>query len=289
MSTGGEHKRPIIIKKVHGEHDEAHGGQWKVAYADFVTAMMAFFLVMWLLSVTTENQRAGVAKYFNTSSILDMRTGDGMLDGGKSVLEGADTKVEKLVMSREDGGLPTKAHTQGSADPPKQHDQVERQRLEAVKAELERMVASGELQSVADSVTMEVIPDGLRIQVFDRDNEAMFVTGSAEPTPRLVRVLSVVGQVLSTIANPVVLTGHTDDDKLQRGAYSNWELSADRANAARRLLETSGVNPDRILKVEGRAATAPLLPEAPGDPRNRRIAVTILRSDAAARLGAASR
>ena len=248
--------------------------------------MMAFFLVMWLLSVTTENQRAGVAKYFNTSSILDMRTGDGMLDGGKSVLEGADTKVEKLVMSREDGGLPTKAQSQGAADLPKQRDPVERQRLEAIKAQFERMIASGELASVADSVSMEIIPDGLRIQVFDRDNEAMFVTASAEPTPRLVRVLGVVGQVLSTIPNPVVLTGHTDDDRLQRGTYSNWELSADRANAARRLLEASGVGAERMLKVEGRAATAPLLPEAPSDPRNRRIAVTILRGDAAARLGA---
>ncbi len=289
MSAGGDHKRPIIIKRVSGDHDEAHGGQWKVAYADFVTAMMAFFLVMWLLSVTTENQRAGVAKYFNTSSILDMRTGDGMLDGGKSVLEGADTKVEKLVMSREDGGLPSRTQTQGSADPVKQHDQVERQRLEAVKAQLERMVNAGELASVADTVSMEIIPDGLRIQVFDRDNEAMFVTGSAEPTSRLVRVLGVVGQVLGTITNPVVLTGYTDDDKLQRGNYSNWELSADRANAARRLLETSGVGAERMLKVEGRAATAPLLPEAPDDPRNRRIAVTILRSDAAARLSATAR
>jgi chemotaxis protein MotB len=287
MSGENDTTRPIVIKRA-AEEQEEHSGQWKVAYADFVTAMMAFFLIMWLLSTTTESQRKGIAKFFNTASILDMSSGDGPLTGGKSVLNGADLKTEKIVDSSEDGGISGQqenAPVENDADPESMFkDSQERQRFEAVKAEIEHMMTQGELKSVAGNLSVEMTSDGLRLQIFDHDDQGMFELGSAVPTPRLKRILAVVGQVLATVQNSIIITGHTDAKTLSHGTYSNWELSADRANAARRELESKGVNADRMLKIEGRSATDLLVPQAPNDPRNRRISVTILRSDAAAAL-----
>jgi len=159
------------------------------------------------------------------------------------------------------------------------HDRLERQRFEALKAELERMMKQGELRDLADNLSIEMTPDGLRIQIFDRDGEAMFAPGGIEPTPRLARILSVISQVLVTVQNKVIIAGHTDGQMMQKGQYSNWELSTDRANATRRQLEADGLPSMRFVRIEGRAATDLLLPQAPTDPRNRRIAVTVLRGE----------
>jgi chemotaxis protein MotB len=262
-------------------HDEAHGGQWKIAYADFVTAMMAFFLLMWLVSSATETQRAVIAKYFTTTSIFDLPKGNGVLDGGKAVMAGAEAKTERLTPSGKGGG-------QQAKDASKQNDdgaaaaaaaQMERQRFEALKAELEKMMHDGDLKDLANNLSIDLTPEGLRIQVFDRDGEAMFASGDADPTPRLSRILDVIGGVLQTVKNGVVVAGHTDALALKRGAYSNWELSSDRANGVRRRLEGDGLAPGRVLRVEGLAATDPLLPLTPLDPRNRRIAITVLRGE----------
>ena len=157
---------------------------------------------------------------------------------------------------------------------------MERQRFEALKAELEKMMHDGELKDLANNISIDLTSEGLRIQVFDRDGEAMFGSGDTEPTPRLTRILGVIGDVLKTVKNGVIVAGHTDSQVLKRGAYSNWELSTDRANSVRRRLETSGLGQSRFLRVEGVAATSPLLPLSPLDPRNRRIAITVLRAEA---------
>jgi len=267
--------------------EESHGGQWKIAYADFVTAMMAFFLVMWLVSSATETQRAVIAKYFSTTSIFDLPKGNGVLDGGKSVMSGADAKTERLRPSGRGGS---------SAPPPKEsssdtasgnaadQEKLEAQRFEALKAQLDHMVQQGELRALADNIKIELTPEGLRIQIFDRDGEPMFLPGDATPTPRLARILDVISQVLQTVHNGVIIAGHTDAQPLQHGTYSNWELSAARANSTRRQLEADGLAPDRIVRVEGMAAMDPLFPQTPLDPRNRRVAVTVLRSEVEARL-----
>ena len=260
-------------------HDDAHGGQWKIAYADFVTAMMAFFLLMWLVSSATESQRAMIAKYFTTTSIFDLPKGNGVLDGGKAVMAGAEAKTERLTPSGK-GGLQqqpvaAKADTDAASTAAAT---MERQRFEALKAELEKMAHDGELKGLADNLSIDLTPEGLRIQIFDRDGEPMFASGDAEPTPRLARILDVIGEVLQTVKNGVIIAGHTDSQVLKRGTYSNWELSSDRANSVRRRLENGGLATNRILRVEGRAATDPLLPLDPLDPRNRRIAITVLRS-----------
>ena len=280
MSASNHAKRPIIVKRGHHEHEE-HGGQWKVAYADFVTAMMAFFLIMWLLSVTTQSQRDAIARYFSTSSFFNLPAGTGVLSGGKSVMDGSDVTAEK--MSRQPRQVVEVRKTDASQRQ-SPRDRIERQRFEAMKAELEQMMRQGVLKGLADHMQVEITAQGLRLQIFDRDGEAMFLSGDAQPTPRLSAILDVIAQVLGTVQNPVVITGHTDNQPLQRGVYSNWELSADRANSVRRALQSDGLAPDRFLIVEGRANTDPLLPASPADPRNRRIAVTILRTDVAAEL-----
>jgi chemotaxis protein MotB len=286
MSAKLNAKRPIVVRRRREEHEE-HGGQWKVAYADFVTAMMAFFLIMWLLSVTNEKERASIAKYFTTPSIFDLPAGNGVLTGGKSVMGGADDKTQALVLPR--------PRTTDQAIKPRPEERqeeaartrIERQRFEALKAEIERMMASGALKTLAENLQVEITPQGLRLQIFDRDGKAMFLTGSSQPTPRLAAILAIVAQVLGTVQNAVIITGHTDSQALNRPGFSNWELSADRANAARRDLQKDGLPAERFLMIEGRAATDPLLPASPLDPRNRRIAITVLRSDAATTLAGA--
>jgi chemotaxis protein MotB len=240
--------------------------------------MMAFFLLMWLVSSATETQRAVIAKYFTTTSIFNLPKGNGVLDGGKAVMAGAEAKTERLTPSGM-GGLqaqPVAAKRDTDTDP--SATMMERQRFEAIKAELEKMANEGELKGVADNLAVDLTPEGLRIQIFDRDGEPMFASGDADPTPRLARILDVISEVLQTVKNGVIISGHTDSQVLKRGTYSNWELSSDRANSVRRRLETDGLATNRVLRVEGRAATDPLLPLEPLDPRNRRIAITVLRS-----------
>ncbi len=278
MSVSNEQKRPIIVKRIVA-HDDAHGGQWKVAYADFVTAMMAFFLIMWLLSSTTSTDRQVIAKYFLSTSMFDMPAGNGVLNGGKSVMEGADPKPERGQPAMKNGKMEQRRDTQSGEASTQSHDRTERQRFEALKANFEQIMTSGELKTEASNIDVAMTEDGMRIQIFDRDGEPMFSPGGTEPLPRLKAILDVVAQVLGTVQNSIILSGHTDGHALQRGSYSNWELSADRANAVRRTLEATGLAPGRIIQVEGRAASDPLLPQSPLDPRNRRIAITILRND----------
>src|SRR5690348_11458029 len=163
MSDPKHAKRPIIVKRQAG-HDEEHGGQWKVAYADFVTAMMAFFLIMWLLATMTQNERAVIGRYFSTASIFDLPAGNGVLSGGKSVMNG-DAKSEQITTSlkrRDNGGGSDKSTSAEKSN----QERMERQRFEALKAELERM-EHGKLQSLASHLSLEMTEDGLRIQIFD--------------------------------------------------------------------------------------------------------------------------
>jgi chemotaxis protein MotB len=296
-SDAKDAKRPIIIIKRGGGHDDDHGGHWKIAYADFVTAMMAFFLVMWLVNAVSDKQRRGIARYFNATAIMDLRTGDGMLDGSRSALNGAESSMTPIPQHPEE--TPPADDNQVSHNAPVDsdnagdlassgHDQGEQQRFDAVRAQLDQMTQQGSLKDVSQNISVEMTPDGLRVQIFDRDGSSMFAPGSAEPNRRLTTILDALMPVLAGVRNGMVITGHTDSAPLDRHDYSNWELSADRANSTRRYLEAHGIAADRMVKVEGRAASDPLLPNAPGDPRNRRIALTLLRAGAAAGMRSAA-
>jgi chemotaxis protein MotB len=277
--------RPKIVVRRHAEHDhDGHSGQWKVAYADFVTAMMAFFMILWIVTTTTETQRAGIAKFFDSSATLDLHSGDNVLDSGGSLIPDWSRPTTSQALRPRHAGAEGREEHVGESAPHgavrRVEDRIEVQRLAAMKAEIERLVASGELKDAAGHMALALTPEGLRLQIFDRDAEPMFAAGDAEPTPRLKRILGVIAPILQSVPNRIAVTGHTDNAPLLRAGYSNWELSADRANATRRQFEADGLQPGRFFRVEGMADTDPLLAQAPEDARNRRVAITVLRNDA---------
>jgi chemotaxis protein MotB len=260
----------IIIKRVKkiqgGGH---HGGAWKVAYADFVTAMMAFFLLMWLLNATTEDQRKGIADYFNPSIPIAAVSGGGAdaLNGESVTAETTLSKVSKETTDNPSQVVPTPDAGDVS---------------ETVAAALEKAMA-GEAAELSEHISLRLTPEGLVIEVTDREEAPLFASGSAEPSRALIRLSAHIADVLSNVKNGIKITGHTDNLVFKnREGYSNWNLSTDRANTAYRLFMGAGKNEDRIREISGKAATEPLFENA-SDPRNRRISITILRNDLAAK------
>jgi chemotaxis protein MotB len=277
--------RPIIIvkKKKRGGHDGHHGGAWKVAYADFVTAMMAFFLLLWLISATTEEQKEGIADYFTPSTVTQSNSGSGMILSGRTMSdEGA------LVSDRAPVGinmsLPSPAgpdQDREVQDLAKELAEREQRDFEETEEKLKAAVnAIPELSELADQVLVDYTPEGMRIQLVDARENAMFKLGSAEPRERTRELLALVAQSIQDLPNRVAVKGHTDATPFtSRDDYSNWELSADRANASRRVLEEAGLGAERIGQVVGRAAQDPLLPDDPENARNRRISIVLLNQD----------
>ncbi|MGF1659571.1 MAG: flagellar motor protein MotB [Rubrimonas sp.] len=286
-------KRPLIIKrkKVVGGGGH-HGGAWKVAYADFVTAMMAFFLLMWLLNATTEDQKKGLADYFDSRVPIARMSG-----GGRDIFHG-DSMTATRKLAESGGGV--KANSDGTAsgegaledDPKGSVAEVDPTARAAAAAEaeaearafreVEKVLQSlGGESAAADAMLAHVrtrqTPDGLVIDIFDRSGAPLFERGSSRPTPMLIALVDVVASVAGLATNPVAVAGHTDATPFDVGGDDgNWRLSSDRADAARRLLIGSGLDPGRIAEVSGRAATEPMV-EDPLDPANRRIAITLLR------------
>ena len=283
----GKHAAPIIVRKrAHGGHGGHHGGAWKVAYADFVTAMMAFFLLMWLVGATTEDQRKGIADYFAARIPISPESagGDGVLDGG-FMPRPAERSFRLGDRDRDDvalaAGAPRSEHPDAAARREAHHDErIERQRFQTIQSEImRRLEASAALRHLAGNLLFEITPEGLRIQIFDRAGTDMFPLGSARPRPHTVAVLGVIAEIVGAVRNGIVVTGHTDARPFVGGGpYGNWDLSSDRANAARRLLAAGGVAGQRFRRIEGRAALEPLIEDDATDPRNRRIAITLLRT-----------
>jgi chemotaxis protein MotB len=245
-----EQQQPIIIiKKVSG-HGGHHGGAWKVAYADFVTAMMAFFLVMWLVGQSPE-VKSSVAGYFRDPGIFDQQKSNGPIAGGEPAIE-----------------------------PPN-----ELQALTAAAAQIESRLAEAEgLTGLRDQIELSVTPEGLRVELVEQEGSSFFNSGSSQLLGQSERVLSIIAAELAKLSNHVVVEGHTDQTPYVDGSkYGNWELSSERANAARRSMEAGGLQPGQIQSVRGLADKEPRLPEAPTDPRNRRVSI-IVRSQAASEI-----
>jgi chemotaxis protein MotB len=267
------HGQPIIIKKkkviVVGGH---HGGAWKVAYADFVTAMMAFFLLMWLLNATTEDQRKGLADYFNPSIPISRISG-----GGSAALDGSSVMADDALIRSGVGA--SEQHTapdlreDGEAEAA---DDVELQALKQLEAQIKDTRDSLESDDLARHIETRMTPDGLVVELIDSEGTPLFEVGSARPSPLLGQLLEVVAPVLATAENDMQVIGHTDALAYEGDAsYSNWELSADRASASRRLLVAHGLPSEQIVAVIGKASTDPLSAD-PYDSKNRRIAVLLL-------------
>ncbi|MEO0679448.1 MAG: flagellar motor protein MotB [Pseudomonadota bacterium] len=280
---------PVVIKRkkvVAG--DGHHGGAWKVAYADFVTAMMAFFLLMWLLNATTETQRKGLADYF------DPRIPLSRVSGGGSGAFGGDSVFSENVQAQ-DGMGGTKANpmdnkqSQGDSGVVRVADDQSDGVAEAL-TQLDNLFRglSGESEfddQLLQHVRTRVSDEGLVIELFDADDKPLFDVGSSRPTERMTELLGMVAQVISLVKNDVAVEGHTDAKPFQGRGYGNWELSADRAQSARRTLKEGGVAPDRFQRVTGKAATDPALPDLPEDARNRRVEIILLRTDLTPRDG----
>jgi chemotaxis protein MotB len=299
---------PIIIKKVKkGGHGGHHGGAWKVAYADFVTAMMAFFLLLWLLNATTEEQKQGISNYFAPEAVSYSQSGaGGMLGGRTPTKKGANKSPssptgivvplprEKKEFEKDgEGKSPDAKKGEGKTPdaakgggPAKEEDKA----LKKAAAELRQAIEkTPELKGLTENLLIETTPKGLRIQLVDRNNIAMFPLGSANMLAHTRKLLKKVGELAAKMDNKIAIEGHTDATPYKDASgYTNWELSADRANSTRRMLQSFGVAGARVVEVIGKASRDPLIKENPRDPRNRRISITLLRKHSLSGAGGGS-
>lgn len=310
-------QQPVIIirrkKVVGGGH---HGGAWKVAYADFVTAMMSFFLLLWLLNVTTDVQRKGIADYFSPASISKSESGAGGIMGGQTISEkgaqvndssppttqtvtvptvGKADEGDEDTNSKNDGGagmnkspIDSTANVNGPAI-----NKEDVPLMEAMKKEEDRfkdaentlraaILGSPELKDFANQIVIDRTPEGLRIQIIDRDKFSMFPSGSSVPYERARDLIMLVGKVVARLPNNISITGHTDSKPFSAfSARDNWSLSTERANVSRQYVVAAGVDEKRIARVSGLADREPFT-NNPEDPRNRRLSIVLLRQATAA-------
>ncbi len=286
-------EQTIIIKKIKKGGHGHHGGAWKVAYADFVTAMMAFFLLLWLLNSVTQEQLEGISNYFAPASIAETTSGAGGVLGGTSITQTEGAMNSPMSSSEVTVDLPPPRAGSGlqeseeTAETEVTEDDAaevlrkkEQEQFENAEEELHKTIESmPQLKQLVNSLLVDNTDEGMRIQIVDQDGLAMFPRGSAKMYLHTRRVLELVAGVINKMPQKVAISGHTDSVKFSGGAgdYTNWELSADRANAARRALIELGVDPARLARVVGRAATEPLLKDNPKDAKNRRISIVLLR------------
>ena len=277
----------VVIKRIKkGGHGGHHGGAWKVAYADFVTAMMAFFLLMWLINTTTPEQKRGIADYFAPQSIAQTVSGSGGVLGGKVMgADSAHAGGAQSVMQKQSPPAPsstTKAlasgATQGGSNASSTSNADSRSAQDgdfahAAEAIHQAIQDNPDIANLSRQVITENTPQGLRVQLVDQDGRPMFQQGSSEPMPYARKLLAAVGGIISALPNRVSISGHTSGND----AGNNWELSTGRANQARALLQAGGLANDRIYEVAGKAGSEPLLPEDPNASANRRLSILLMR------------
>lgn len=268
-----ESKQPIIVKKIikKGGH---HGGAWKIAFADFATAMMAFFMLLWIMSSTTKEQRAAISAYFNNPSAFEG------VSTTPSQNQGEGTGSSASIIEFE-GAIDMAPESPQSAllDPERIEEmaaQQEMERLESLKETLEEAIEESEtLATFKEQLLIDITTEGLRIQIVDKENRPMFDLGGSRLKPYTVDLLKELGNLINQVPNRVSLTGHTDARPLT-GDYSNWELSTERANAARRMLIEGGMQAGKIGRVVGLADTVPFDKTDPNNPINRRISLIVM-------------
>lgn len=279
--------QPIIIKRVKKTRHAPHGGAWKIAYADFVTAMMAFFLLMWLLGSTAKGELQGIANYFNAPLQVAMSGGSGA-GNSSSVIPGGGNDLSKVhgQVRRSE----SEADRQRKLSPEMARAAVARQdaaRIKSLQAKIDAIITGNpRLNEFRSQIRIDVTPDGLQIQIVDDQNRPMFDSGSALVKPYMRDILRDIGTALTEVENHVSLAGHTDAAPYGNGerGYGNWELSADRANASRRELVAAGMPDAKLSRVVGLAASDLLEPDNPRAPANRRITITVLTREAEERL-----
>ena len=281
--------QPIVIKKVKkGGGGGHHGGAWKVAYADFVTAMMAFFLLMWLINTTSPEQKRGIADYFAPASVSQTQSGAGGIlagtalgnDGAKSA--GSSDVIEELAPSSRnpnDGDSKDGSKEKTAADLEQEANQKREEAAFASAAQSLRQALQEmpELAELSKNIIIDETPEGLRIQLVDQEGRSMFNQGAVQPNDRAKLLLRAVSKVINQLPNRISIYGHTSASAGGAKPETDWQLSANRADASRKVIQSAGVDPDRVYQVSGKAASEPLYPDDPMLPGNRRIAIVLLR------------
>ncbi|MBS0587169.1 flagellar motor protein MotB [Nitrosomonas sp.] len=266
-------QRPIVIKRVKKVAGGHHGGAWKIAYADFVTAMMAFFLLMWLLGSSTKSQLEGISEYFKTPLKVAMMGGSSVGESS-SVLKGGGTDLTRQHGEVKKGEIKDDIQAKKII-----RERIERIRLEGLKKKIEEAIENNpSLKKFSNQLLLDITSDGLRIQIVDEQNRPMFALGKAELQPYTKTILREIGKMLNDVENKISLSGHTDAKPFPSGdkGYSNWELSADRANASRRELIIGGMDTNKVLQVIGLSSAVLFDKNEPLNPINRRISIVVM-------------
>ena len=269
----------IVIKRVKKGGHGHHGGAWKIAYADFVTAMMAFFLLMWVLGSTTAGDLAGISAYFQNPLRVSLSGGQGSGDATR-IIKGGGDNITKTVgeESRADADTEQRRISDSSVTDV-ENARKDKTKNEQVKEDIQKKIeADAELKNAKGQVFMDITSEGLRIQVVDEKGKPLFSSGGTIPSVSARRLLRIIGKSIQMAPGPIRIEGHSDGAKFGNGetGYTNWELSTDRANVARRELIAGGLDPALVVQVIGFANTVPLNPEDLNDPLNRRISITLL-------------
>lgn len=272
MSIGGE-RRPIIVKRKRVQSPMRHGGSWKIAYADFMTALMALFLVLWILSTVSDHELESIAEYFRTPLAVALTGGDKNTASTSAIPGGGENPTKS------DGEVRRVDVMQQTRPSDEQRNlRYLRDRLQSV------IQGDPQLRELRSQLRMDFSPEGLRVQIVDSDKRPMFELGSDRLEPYMVAILHRIAPVLNEMPNPISISGHTDNLPYAGGeqGYSNWELSADRANASRRELIAGGLSPDKLLRVSGMGSRVTLPNTRASDAVNRRISIVVLDNRAAA-------
>ena len=291
MAGDSKKVQPIIIKRIKKGGHAAHGGAWKIAYADFVTAMMAFFLLMWLLGSTTEGDKKGIADYFNSPLKVAMLGGSGAGDA-TSILKGGGNNLAESVGQNKKGKSETADEKARKKALRAEQMRAEAERLSALKQKVEEVIANDErLAKYRSQIQLDLTAEGLRIQIVDDQSRPMFESGDTEVKGYMRDILRAIGHVLDEVPNRLTIEGHTDAKAFSAGerGYSNWELSSDRANASRRELISGGLSGAKVLRVQGLAASMLYEKGNPESPLNRRISIIMMNREAEDRFFSAAR
>jgi len=275
-------KRLIVVKRIKKVAGGHHGGAWKIAYADFVTAMMAFFLLMWLLGSTTKGDLKGISDYFNTPLKVSLLGGSGSGDSS-SLIKGGGKDLTRSEGQVKQGELPTEKRTVNLKVATEEALRIERRKeldkLKMLKSSLEKAIdADPKLQQFKKQILLDITSEGLRIQIVDEENRPMFKSGSARLESYTIKILREIGKMLNQVPNKVSLSGHTDARPYAFGemGYSNWDLSADRANASRRELIAGGMEEEKMVRVVGLSSAVLFDGKNPFNPVNRRINIIVM-------------
>jgi len=283
MAGDAKKLQPIIIKRVRKGQHGSHAGAWKIAYADFVTAMMAFFLLMWLLGSTTEGDKKGIADYFSSPlKIALLSSGSGAGDASH-VVKGGGQDLTRTTGQVKRGEIEAPRDTVNLRVLKAEQMRAEAARLESLRRRVEEKINANErLAALRSQILLDMTAEGLRIQIVDAEGRPMFASGSAQMLPEMSELLRELGGVLATVPNRLTLEGHTDALPFPGGerGYSNWELSADRANASRRELLAGSLPDEHVLRIQGLAASVPFVATDPSASANRRISILVMNREA---------